>query len=245
MAKEIKFQKMMALAKEILENDTPYSRNRDVIDTLFKMNFDLPYKQIVFIRLTVIDSLYSTNMNKHIGGLEKLANCICEISDNDEELKTKVKKYKEKQNQTDVGWLLEEPYGNGRPAKARSLISKYFYFLMEHRFPIEDSLLKVYINEIDEYFSLGLDFYPYSKCEDKSDLLMKLLRFEKIDGQYDSFDNLVWLYGKIREKSFSLISNDAGCKIITKENASERLKNFWNFCDEVKNRYEKNHSDIH
>ena len=138
MAKEIKFQDFMELAKEILENDTPYLRNRDTIDSLFKTNVDLPYKQLVFIRLAIIDSLYSTNMNKHIGGLEKLTNCICKISNNDEELKTKVKEYKKKirtcekkQNQTDVEWLLKEPYGKGRSARARSLISKYFYFLQE------------------------------------------------------------------------------------------------------------------
>lgn len=241
MAKKINFQDFMVLAKEVLENDTPYSRNRDAIDSLFKVKENLPYKQMVFIRLSIIDSLYSTNMNKHIGGLENLANSIGRISDNDEELKIKIRDYKKSLVQTDIKKLLDEKYGNGQPAKARSLISKYFYFLMEHQFPIEDNLLKDYINEIDEYFNLGLDFHPYSNCEDKSNLLTKLLRFEKIDGQYDSFDNLVWLYGKIREKSFSLISNDAGRRRITKKNAPEKLNKFWNLCDEIKNLYEINH----
>ncbi|MBP5440883.1 MAG: hypothetical protein J6Y14_08245 [Fibrobacter sp.] len=248
MAKEISFQDFMVLAKEVLENDTPYSRNRNAIDSLFNMNVGLPYKQTVFIRLAVIDSLYSTNMNKHIGGLENLANSINKISNNDEELKIKIRKYKVKikdckeKNQMDVEFLLDGKYGKGQhAAKARSLISKYFYFLMKHQFPIEDNLLKNYINEVDEYFKLNLDFHPYSKCEDKSNLLVKLLKFEKIDGQYDSFDNLVWLYGKIREGSFSLISNDAGSKRITKKNASERLKVFWILCDRIKRLYEKNH----
>ena len=242
MVKENEFQELMALAKEILENDTPYSRNRAVIDSLFNPKaILLPYEQIVYIRLSVIDSFYSTNMNMHIGGLENLANSIIEISTNDEELKIKIREYKEKLSQKEIANLFEGKYGKGQPAKARSLISKYFYFVMKHQFPIEDNLLKDYINEIAEYFNLDLDFHPHSKFDSKSNLIKLLLNFKDIDRKYDSFDNFVWLYGKIREQSFSLITNDAGSKKITKQNVSIKLKNFWNHCDKIRKQYEKSH----
>ena len=62
MAKEMEFRELMALAKDVLENDTPYYRNRNVIDALFKLKPDLPYQEIVYVRLAVIDSFYSKNM---------------------------------------------------------------------------------------------------------------------------------------------------------------------------------------
>ncbi len=240
MAKEKEFRKLMALAKEVLENDTPYFRNRNVIDTLFKLKSDLSYQETVYIRLAIIDSFYSTNMKKHVGGMEELAKAIVNISKDDNDLKKKISQYMKSLNQPYIEGLFETPYGNPS-AKAPSLISKYFYFLTEHNFPIEDSLLKENVNKVLEFF--GFEFPTHSKNEHKSTLIMDLLGFKPIKGLYSSFDNLVWLYGKLSKNSFSLIIDNVKKKDSTqiKRTASKKLKEFWSFADKITEAYNKNH----
>ena len=112
MAKEMEFRELMALAKDVLENDTPYYRNRNVIDALFKLKPDLPYQEIVYVRLAVIDSFYSTNMKKHIGGMDELAKVIADMSEDDDDLKKKISQYKMSLNQPDITDLFEKSFGS-------------------------------------------------------------------------------------------------------------------------------------
>jgi len=82
---------------------------------------------------------------------------------------------------------------------ARSLISKYLYFVSGHNFPIEDSLVKLNINDVLKYF--------YEKAIIINDnLLHELISFcenEKI--KFDEFDNFMWLLGKLLRGSLSLL----------------------------------------
>lgn len=240
MAKEKEFRELMALAKEVLENDTPYFRNRNVIDSLFKLKSDLSYREIVYIRLAVVDSFYSTNMKKHVGGMDELAQAIADRSKDDDELKEKISQYKESLKQSDIKDLFETSFGTPS-AKAHSLISKYFYFLTEHNFPIEDSLLKENVNKILEFF--GYEFPVHSKNEHKATLINDLLKFEPIRNNYSSFDNLVWLYGKLSKNSFSLIMDNIKEKDskLAKQIASKGLKEFWAFVDRITEEYNNNH----
>ena len=239
MAKEKELQKFMVLAKNILEDGTPYSRNRKVIDSLFKIKSDLSYREIVYIRLAVIDSFYSTNMKKHVGGMENLAKAIVNISKDDDDLKDKINEYKTSLEQTDIKALFETSYGSPS-ARASSLISKYFYFVTEHDFPIEDSLLKENVNRVLNFF--GYNFPQHSKNEHKTTLIRDLLEFQPIKGCYSSFDNLVWLYGKISRESFSLVMDNVKDKdsAKAKQNASKELQKFWTFADEITEMFKEN-----
>lgn len=226
---KMNFQDAMDLAKSILENNTPYTRNRNLIDSLFKKQKNWSYREIVYLRLAVIDSLYSTNMNKHVGGLEDLAETIVGKSCNDEDLKQKIAEHKKSHIHPDITEVLETKYGNPE-AKASSLVSKYFYFLTGHKFPIEDKLLKAYVSEVVAYFGYkDFNYHQYSKNDDKSDLIKKLLAFEPIQERFDAFDNLVWLYGKLKEKSISLITNGHDENSIFAN--CERPKNFHDFLE--------------
>ena len=172
--------------------------------------------------------------------MEELAKVIADMSEDDDDLKKKISQYKMSLNQPDITDLFEKSFGSPS-AKAPSLISKYFYFLTEHNFPIEDSLLKENINRVLGFF--GYEFPMHSKNEHKATLIGDLLKFEPIKDDYSSFDNLVWLYGKISKKSFSLIMDNIKEKdaMRAKQTASKDLKKFWTYADKITEEYNNNH----
>src|SRR5690606_32084798 len=105
----------------------------------------LSLSDIVILRLTVIDSYYSTQMNKRIFGIEDIANKIEEFK-TDDFLKKQCEIFLDNptKSNSDISRLFEDKFGihkNGNESgQAASLISKYLYFLMDYKFPIFDSL---------------------------------------------------------------------------------------------------------
>lgn len=203
------------LAERILTNNTSYSRNRSIIDKFFKEDsFDvslpkLSYADKIYVRLTLIDSFYSTNMTKHYEGLRDLAEMISKKTKDDSDLRAKIDMYKECLKQPELDNLFESSYGN--PAsQAPSLISKYFYFVTNHNFPIEDRLVRKNIKKFLKIFGREIDFQPYSKDDESSNLIKCLLKLDIAKESFSAFDNLVWLYGKISNKSYSLILKGKG-----------------------------------
>ena len=134
-----------------------YDKNRDLIKSLF--NPAIPYNvDVVYKRLVVIDSLYSTNMNQRYYGIEDMANTIYALSPSDNRLRDLVRNFRDTLFLRGFSAVYLHPitatfnmsYGihkNLAPAgSAMSLLSKYFYFLLltdpseKIGFPIYDSL---------------------------------------------------------------------------------------------------------
>ena len=182
MKNKYELKSLITLAIDILQNETEYIFYRKVIDRIFeetRKNFSI---ESVNIRLTIIDSLYSTNMGRRLFGITDLSNEIFLIG-KDEYLLTEIEKYKKDSEDSKISILLKNEYGIRKYGKkvgaARSLISKYLYFVSGHNFPIEDSLVKLNINDVLKYF------------------------YEKV--KFDEFDNFMWLLGKLLRGSLSLL----------------------------------------
>ena len=133
----------------------------------------------------------------------------------DDALLEEIEKYKKDIKESKVNLLLEGNYGIQKSGdefgEARSLISKYLYFVSEHKFPIEDSLLKSNINNVLKYFG-----YSNIRVRKDSNFLHEIISFcesEKIE--FDKFDNFMWLLGKLSKGSLSaLLSKDNYLKVI-------------------------------
>lgn len=134
-----------------------YDKNRDFIKSLFDPA--IPYNvDVVYKRLVVIDSLYSTNMNQRYYGIEDMANTIYALSPSDNRLRDLVRNFRDTLFLRGFSAVYLHPitatfnmsYGihkNLAPAgSAMSLLSKYFYYLLLTDpseiigFPIYDSL---------------------------------------------------------------------------------------------------------
>ena len=86
---------------------------------------------------------------------------------------------------------------------AKSLISKYFYFLLDYEFPIYDSLVKDYLPKINKRYSI----LNYKLSTDTKDYFTYVSSFNTKSSieSYNRLDNLCWLYGKVSKGSFSLL----------------------------------------
>lgn len=203
------FKNDIKLAVKILNENTEYSYCRNLIDKVFKDNNHYDKKD-VYIRLTVIDSLYSTNMSKRLFGISDLAEKIFAIG-NDKKINEEIEKYK-KDETSKIDDLLKGTYGIKKDGKeaghARSLISKYLYFVTNHNFPIEDSLVKKNLHKVLKYY--GLD--ENKKNEVLLKQIVKLCNDPSI--RFDEFDNFMWLFGKINNGSLSLITDKDKCEKI-------------------------------
>lgn len=60
---------------------TTYNQHRKIINSLFTLNSLLSYKEQVVLRLTVIDSLYSTNAEYSYFSVEEMAEKILSLGD--------------------------------------------------------------------------------------------------------------------------------------------------------------------
>jgi hypothetical protein len=198
------------IAHEILNDSAEYKANKDLIYSLFLEQ--TPSLEIIQLRLTVIDSYYSTQMNKRLYGISELAIALKQIG-TDQETKEKLTLFIENKNSPDIDDLFSKKYGidkQGKESKlAVSLISKYFYFLNQFQFPIYDSLVRINCHKIFGGESLTkLNIQKYFKK------IIELNEENKIK-DFEKFDNLCWLYGKIAKGSFSLIlGKDAYQKLI-------------------------------
>lgn len=194
-----------------------YSFNKQSIKNLFKQTNE-DTEEDILLRLTVIDSMYSTQMNKRYYGLEDLANAMYTLKT--EKGCSMAKLFIDFAKTPDVsifgysgGNLLENNYGIGKDGEQKgtavSLISKYAYFATEYQFPIFDSIVCETLPSLCGY--LGVELECMSKYSLKGDItafvkaINEFFHKMKIDICYDSFDRLVWFVGKIRRGNLSLI----------------------------------------
>ena len=198
------------LAQRILEDENiGYLKNKISISRRFEEEIFGDPKELIS-RLTIIDSHYSTQMNKRLFGIEEIAEAIKEIEDSD--LKNKAINYfNNNENREFFNTLFGKKYGYNKKGeqtkKAPSLISKYLYFLTEYNFPIYDNLAKESYESIRKmYRNYGLESLGNNYNENYFEKISKLNGISEIN-DFDKLDNLLWLMGKIKRGSFSLILN--------------------------------------
>jgi len=191
--KEIK--ELSCLAQNILNNNTGYYKNKIIIKDLFDNSEDIA------LRLRVVDSMYSTSISRRLFGFDDLEKKIKKTFGNcsDQEAKDEINNYLNNNNSDRIDSLFRSTYGMNKlctiKKKATSVISKYLYFMNDFEFPIFDKLVK------NSY-----EFFEGNKL-DEANYLKKLRDFKednKID-TYDKLDNMLWLVGKIKKGSLSLI----------------------------------------
>ena len=203
--------KYSKLANKILNNETRYKTNKAIISEVFTMN----NPNIVQFRLTIIDSYYSTQMSKRLYGIEDIAKEIVKYSD--ATLKLEITKFLQNPTEGVIKELFNKRYGFDKEAinnkKAISLLSKYFYFLSNCQFPIYDTLGKV------SYNLLKNNNYIDTKAltDDNYFALMIALNNSTTINDFEKLDNLLWLLGKIKKGSFSILMDKPKYETIAKQ----------------------------
>ena len=187
-------------------------------------------KADILLRLTVIDSMYSTQMGKRYYGLDDLAKAMYAVQQEKhrplKELfvdfaaspceKSSLFNYKENEHNL----FGDKTYGIGKHDKkpkglAISLISKYAYFTTGYKFPIFDSIVCEMLPVISAYIGFSIKKASL-KARDGMKSMEKFVtainttiqKLEQWTGKsisYDSFDRLLWFVGKIRRGNLSLI----------------------------------------
>lgn len=193
------------LAQTILNQETRYQANKNIIQDIFKTSSVLSKDTILF-RLTIIDSYYSTQMSKRLYGLEDLAEALNNFK-NDDELRSEANKFLVNPKEGKIKALFEATYGFDKQAKNRkkaiSLLSKYLYFLLNYKFPIYDNL------GLASYKLLAKNKFFKKKTIKESNYFELMITLNKDSGinNFERLDNFLWLLGKIKEGSFSIIMN--------------------------------------
>ncbi len=212
------------VAHSILNLETQYKSNKEIISELFVQNTVNDFESVVKKRITVIDSYYSTQMSKRLYGIDELANNLAKYSD--DTLKLEANKYLNNPNEDGViKKLFTEKYGidkSGKPSgKAISLISKYLFFLSNYNFPIYDSLALV------SYKLLQNSNYIKSNqsiSEHNFYNLIKELNINSNINNYEKLDNLLWLIGKLYKGSFAILMDiDNYLTLISINEVKQRL----------------------
>ena len=202
-----KIKEYAKLAQEILGNNTAYAHDKKMISDIFKVS-DIDNFEKIKLRLTIIDSYYSTQMSKRLFGIEEIAKEIETINDKDlSEMFLNFLKNPDKEEY--ILKLFNLKFGCNKVGKkiktAPSLISKYAYFLTNFKFPIYDSLAKISYDMLQKKYS----DMKLEKLEnnDIKGYFNKIKNLNEITGinDYDVLDNFLWLYGKLTQGSFSLI----------------------------------------
>jgi hypothetical protein len=201
------------LANEILENSREYSDNKRMIFNLFKKDEELKLEiETVKLRLILIDSMYSTNMDKRLFGIKELADEILKLSQNsDRVLIDKINKFMQNPlEDEEIAYIFSKKFGMSKKGieniSAPSLISKYFYFLLDYQFPIYDSLVKQNLPIINkkiktlDKLSLSNNLLKYF------DMVIRFNKKSNIN-DFNKLDNMCWLFGKINRGSLYLVIN--------------------------------------
>ena len=198
-------------------DNSGYSLGKLAIQKVFEATNTYSVEDIL-ARLTIIDSMYSTQMNRRYYGLEELAEVLSEINKkqnlaeaflgflNDKDLS----RFQIRGKATD---LFAEKYGIGKNGEdkglAVSLISKYAYFETRYQFPIYDSIVREMYPRVWSYCGFPQNEMPQIKTNDicsfidAIDILIGKLNYKTIN--YDSLDRVLWYVGKIQRGNLSLI----------------------------------------
>lgn len=209
-------------------DDFSYTQQRAMINQIFDMtsgaNYNVPS---IMLRLTVIDSLYSTNAQYSYFSIEEMANNIHDLGNEKDAVKyfhTLVNRQAGKRGK-DLNNLFSNKYGIRKNcedgSKQISLMSKYAYYVLiknpeEHPlgFPIYDSLaIEMYPLVCKK---IGLTPKSKSSISDSIEKYIEALDEVRntifcgerdLNGfqQYDLLDAYLWRMGKVNNGNYSLL----------------------------------------
>ncbi len=234
------------LARKILNNNTPYSFNKQMIQRVFTEPFrEFDQYKRVYLRLTVIDAYYTTNATKHHYNIEEIANSLARY--NDDNLKSKFANFiSNPTNNHEIFLILDGQYGINQagPSRCTSLISKYAYFLTDLKFPIYDGNARESLNTLKK---AGFFDQIGNNWNNGNNILNFFFNISHVNDQYfndfDLLDNLLWLIKEVRDGKFHLflrreqymnLVNLIGNKIEFHSvlNALNNNQNFFNFMND-------------
>jgi len=225
-------RQMLVQIQDARREESLYTSDKNAISTVFDCIPD-PYSySSVLVKLTIIDSLYSTQMGRRYYGLDELAKALTELhagySLADKFLKLSSLELSRDDFKINNGSsnLFDECYGIGKDGAdkgtAVSLITKYAYFETRGNFPIYDSIAREMYPKIWAYCSLAK-----SKCPSQVSLLslenfikaINNLRdiFNIEELAYDDIDRLLWTTGKILRGNLSLVLTREEYDFVSKE----------------------------
>lgn len=205
-----------------------FSSDKAAIVNIFKSTNSRSLADIL-LRLTVIDSMYSTQMNRRYYALQELAEKLYCL-DQKKGLAKLFEEFIGKKRDAslfngeignDEFNLFAENYGIGKDGTdkgvAVSLISKYAYFETHCCFPIYDSIACEMYPKIWDYCGFGKRNYKLKEQDNKQRLVgdMTIVVYtqaiddliDRLGGNisYDHLDRLLWFVGKILRGNLSLI----------------------------------------
>ena len=206
----------------VQRNTSNYFLHRDIINSLFKPSTQLDAEAQIILRLTIIDSLYSTNAAYSYFSIDEMAQKIISLGD-DEAASQYFYGIATSKNTGKI--LFDERYGirkNLDPgSRQMSLLSKYAYYLLLQNkekyplgFPIYDSLALDQFPKV--YNRLGIELNKKLKYKDNIDdyvKVLEVLRKELFsdDAKYnfqhfDLLDAYLWRMGKFDVGNISLLN---------------------------------------
>lgn len=209
MTKEIKFYS--ELANQILHKKTDYFKDKQIIKKIFTSNGE-DHQETIRLRLTIIDSYYSTNMSRRYYGIENISKLIFYYYKDDQSLIEELLLFINEPYNKAILDIFNKPYGISKggeqKGKAISLISKYAYFLTNFQFPIYDSIVfETYSKIINRFPELSVNKKLSTEISDFVRMMNELNKSSGIN-DFDRLDNLLWLIGKIVRGNFSLILDE-------------------------------------
>ena len=227
------------------KDESGYSLGKSTILKVFKATDGYSHEDIL-ARLTLIDSMYSTQMSRRYYGLEELAVALADVHNrnNLEEafldfLKDKDLKPFELRNSKKVRTnLFIEKYGIGKNGEdkgsAVSLISKYAYFETKFKFPIYDSIVREMYPRVWNYCGFPKSEMLEFKYNDMTSFVEMInLMISKLNSTYvnhDSLDRILWYVGKIYRGNLSLVLSrkeyDAFAEKYTKSEDGKKVFTF-------------------
>lgn len=213
-------REILILIKEARNESSLYASDKNAIMTIFETIPDKYSYGSILVKLTIIDSLYSTQMGRRYYGLDELAMALCELhsSCNLADMFSLLARGKATREEFPIhngkSNLFNEGYGIGKDGSdkgtAVSLITKYAYFETNGNFPIYDSIAREMYPRVWSYCGFEKKDCPSQKSllelETFISAINKLKSLFDINGlTYDDIDRLLWTTGKIIRGNLSLV----------------------------------------
>ena len=208
---EKKIKELISLIKECRKN-----KNLNSFKQLEAISNNFKIKKNFFVRIVLIDKIYSTqidNIESELDELEKEVEKF-EIYFGENNLFDIYEKENKFENTFNKLYGKRKKYNTG--IKAISFLSKYFYFLSNKNFPIYDKIAReslIKLKLTDEKYSLN-------KLENNWKFYFNLLKDIKVSYNinFDELDNFLWFFGKLRELNFKTIINSSNIEEFFNQN---------------------------
>lgn len=241
---------ILAHDQEVSDNSV-FAADKVAILKIFGTTSDY-LKSDILVRLTLIDSMYSTQMSRRYYALDELAEALAKIAGGKHgQLKQMFLAFAANPSKEvdrfnyDTTNLFSECYGIGKDGEdkgvAISLISKYAYFETGYRFPIYDSIACEMYPLVWESCKFGKDRPKLTMTEgtkiqgaatmvkyvEAINVLTEKLGIADSERRYDHLDRFLWFVGKIRRGNLSLVltrDEYEGTICRTKSNVATRTK---------------------